>query len=76
MITAMHTQLYIDGQWVDGVSKVAVYDPSDNSVITEVSMASDASARLLLPQLMLRQWRGQKRPLALDLRFCEKRLKL
>ena len=42
MITAMHTQLYIDGQWVDGVSKVAVYDPSDNSVITEVSMASDA----------------------------------
>jgi len=42
MITAMHTQLYIDGQWVDGVSKVPVYDPSDNSVITEVSMASDA----------------------------------
>ena len=42
MITSMHTQLYIDGQWVDGVSKVAVYDPSDNSVITEVSMASDA----------------------------------
>jgi succinate-semialdehyde dehydrogenase/glutarate-semialdehyde dehydrogenase len=37
----MHTQLYIDGQWVEGVRKVAVYDPSDNSVIAEVSMASD-----------------------------------
>ena len=38
----MHTQLYIDGQWVEGASKVAVHDPSDNSVITEVSLASDA----------------------------------
>ena len=38
----MHTQLYIDGQWVDGVSKVAVHDPSDGSVIAEVSLAGDA----------------------------------
>ena len=38
----MHKQLYIDGQWVDGVSKVAVYDPSDGSVIAEVSLAGDA----------------------------------
>ena len=38
----MRTQLYIDGQWVDGASKVAVYDPSDGSVIAQVSMASDA----------------------------------
>ena len=38
----MHTQLYIDGQWVEGASKVAVHDPSDNSVITEVSLASVA----------------------------------
>ena len=37
----MQTQLYINGQWVDGASKVAVHDPSDNSVITEVSLASD-----------------------------------
>ena len=42
MLAVMHTQLYIDGQWVDGVSKVAVHDPSDNSVIAEVSLASDA----------------------------------
>jgi succinate-semialdehyde dehydrogenase/glutarate-semialdehyde dehydrogenase len=42
MIAFMHTQLYIDGQWMDGASKVAVRDPSDNSVIAEVSMASDA----------------------------------
>ncbi|MFZ4108136.1 MAG: NAD-dependent succinate-semialdehyde dehydrogenase [Candidatus Planktophila sp.] len=38
----MHTQLYIDGQWIDGVSKVAVHDPSDGSVIAEVSLAGDA----------------------------------
>ncbi len=42
MLAIMHTQLYIDGQWVDGASKVAVHDPSDNSVIAEVSLASDA----------------------------------
>ncbi len=38
----MHTQLYIDGQWIDGVSKVAVHDPSDGSVIAEVSLAGEA----------------------------------
>jgi succinate-semialdehyde dehydrogenase/glutarate-semialdehyde dehydrogenase len=37
----MHTQLYINGQWVDGVSKVAVHDPSDGSVIAEVSQANE-----------------------------------
>ena len=38
----MQTQLYVNGQWIDGVSKVAVYDPSDGSVIAEVSLASEA----------------------------------
>ncbi len=38
----MRTELYIDGQWVQGASTVAVHDPSDGSVITEVSLASDA----------------------------------
>ena len=38
----MRTQLYIGGQWVNGSSKVAVHDPSDGSVIAEVSMAGDA----------------------------------
>jgi succinate-semialdehyde dehydrogenase/glutarate-semialdehyde dehydrogenase len=42
MLAHMQTQLYINGQWVDGASKVAVHDPSDNSVIAEVSLASDA----------------------------------
>jgi uncharacterized protein YbaP (TraB family) len=42
MLARMQTQLYINGQWVDGASKVPVYDPSDNSVIAEVSLASDA----------------------------------
>lgn len=38
----MRTQLYIDGQWVNGSGKVAVHDPSDGSVIAEVSLAGDA----------------------------------
>jgi succinate-semialdehyde dehydrogenase / glutarate-semialdehyde dehydrogenase len=42
MIAPMHTQLYIDGQWVDGIGKLPVYDPSDGSVIAEVALAGDA----------------------------------
>ena len=38
----MHTQLYIDGKWVDGVGKIAVHDPSDGSIIAEVSLAGDS----------------------------------
>ncbi len=37
----MRTQLFIDGQWVDGSSTIAVHDPSDGSIITEVSLAGD-----------------------------------
>jgi len=38
----MRTQLYINGQWVPGASTVAVTDPSDGSVIADVSIADDA----------------------------------
>ncbi|NBV66228.1 MAG: NAD-dependent succinate-semialdehyde dehydrogenase [Actinobacteria bacterium] len=38
----MRTQLYINGQWVPGASTVAVTDPSDGSVIAQVSSADDA----------------------------------
>ena len=37
----MRTQLYIDGQWVDGIGKLPVYDPSDGSVIAEVALAGE-----------------------------------
>ena len=37
----MRTQLYIDGQWVDGSGKSAIIDPSDGSVIAEVATSSD-----------------------------------
>jgi succinate-semialdehyde dehydrogenase / glutarate-semialdehyde dehydrogenase len=37
----MRTQLYIDGQWVDGSGKSPVIDPSDGSVIAEVATSSD-----------------------------------
>ena len=37
----MRTQLYIDGQWVDGSGKSPVIDPSDGSVIAEVANSSD-----------------------------------
>lgn len=37
----MRTQLYIDGQWIDGSGTVAVIDPSDGSIIAQVSTSSD-----------------------------------
>jgi len=37
----MRSQMYIDGQWVDGIGKMPVYDPSDGSIIAEVSLAGD-----------------------------------
>ena len=37
----MRTQLYIDGQWVDGSGTVDVIDPSDGSVIAKVATSSD-----------------------------------
>ena len=37
----MRNQLYIDGQWVNGTGTLAVTDPSDGSVITEVATSSD-----------------------------------
>ena len=37
----MRTQLFIDGQWVDGSSTIAVHDPSDGSIIAEVSLAGE-----------------------------------
>ncbi len=41
MLGSMRTQLYIDGKWLDGSGKLPVYDPSDGSVIAEVSTAGD-----------------------------------
>ena len=35
----MRTQMYIDGQWVDGITTMPVNDPSDGSVIAEVAVA-------------------------------------
>ena len=35
----MRTQMYIDGQWVDGIATMPVTDPSDGSVIAEVAVA-------------------------------------
>ena len=37
----MRTQLYIDGQWVDGTGTLEVIDPSDGSVIAKVATSSD-----------------------------------
>jgi succinate-semialdehyde dehydrogenase/glutarate-semialdehyde dehydrogenase len=34
-------QLFIDGNWLDGTSSIAVTDPSDNSIIANVAVASD-----------------------------------
>jgi succinate-semialdehyde dehydrogenase/glutarate-semialdehyde dehydrogenase len=37
----LKTQLYIDGKWIDGASTMPVTDPSDESVIANVQVASD-----------------------------------
>jgi succinate-semialdehyde dehydrogenase/glutarate-semialdehyde dehydrogenase len=37
----LKTQLFINGKWLDGLSTIAVIDPSDNSIITDVAVASD-----------------------------------
>ena len=37
----LKTQLFIDGKWLDGTSTIAVTDPSDNSTIANVAVASD-----------------------------------
>jgi succinate-semialdehyde dehydrogenase / glutarate-semialdehyde dehydrogenase len=34
-------KLFIDGNWIDGASTIAVTDPSDNSIIANVAVASD-----------------------------------
>jgi succinate-semialdehyde dehydrogenase/glutarate-semialdehyde dehydrogenase len=44
----MRTQMYIDGQWVDGIGTLPVTDPSDGSVIAEVATAGDAQCEAAL----------------------------
>ena len=44
----MRTQLYIDGQWVDGNGTLDVIDPSDGSVIAKVATAGDAEMEAAL----------------------------
>ena len=48
----MRTQLYIDGQWVDGIGKIPVYDPSDGSVIAEVAIAGANTTYSAFPILV------------------------
>ena len=42
----LKTQLYIDGKWLDGASTIPVTDPSNESVIANVSVATDAQCTL------------------------------
>jgi len=42
----LKTQLYIDGKWVDGASTIPVIDPSNESIIANVSVATDAQCAL------------------------------
>jgi succinate-semialdehyde dehydrogenase/glutarate-semialdehyde dehydrogenase len=42
----LKTQLYIDGKWLDGASTIPVTDPSDESIIAKVSVATDAQCAL------------------------------
>jgi len=44
----MRTQLYIDGQWVDGNATLDVIDPSDGSLIAKVATAGDSEIEAAL----------------------------
>jgi len=44
----MRTQLYIDGQWVDGNGTLDVIDPSDGSAIAKVATAGDSEIEAAL----------------------------
>jgi len=44
----MRTQLFINGEWVDGSKTTSVYDPSDLSVIADVAMAGDSQCEAAL----------------------------
>ena len=44
----MRTQMFINGEWADGVKTTPVYDPSDLSVIAEVAMAGDSQCEAAL----------------------------
>ena len=37
----IRSDLYINGEWVPTAKRHPVYDPSDNSVITEIAVAGD-----------------------------------
>lgn len=44
----MRTQLFIDGNWIDGNSTMPVYDPSDGSIIAEVATAGEVECEAAL----------------------------
>jgi succinate-semialdehyde dehydrogenase/glutarate-semialdehyde dehydrogenase len=44
----MRTQLFINGEWVDGPKTTPVYDPSDLSVIADVALAGDSQCEAAL----------------------------
>jgi succinate-semialdehyde dehydrogenase / glutarate-semialdehyde dehydrogenase len=44
----MRTQLFINGEWVDGSKTTPVYDPSDLSVIADVALAGDSQCEAAL----------------------------
>lgn len=44
----MISELYIDGRWISTETKIPVYDPSDDSVISQISLAGEAEIDLAL----------------------------
>jgi succinate-semialdehyde dehydrogenase/glutarate-semialdehyde dehydrogenase len=44
----MISDLYIDGEWISTKSKIPIYDPSDDSVISHISLAGEAEINLAL----------------------------
>ncbi len=44
----MISDLYIDGKWISTENRIPIYDPSDDSVISHISLAGDSEIDLAL----------------------------
>ncbi|MEY3723869.1 MAG: hypothetical protein RL649_719 [Actinomycetota bacterium] len=72
----LKTQLFIDGKWQDGQSTIAVTDPSDESIIANVAVASDAHCLAAIDAASRAFKSGQRQRLVFVVRFCVKHLRL
>ncbi len=58
---ALKTDLYIDGKWVKGSTTVPVRDPSDDSVIAEIQIATEKECDAAVAEAAMKSGVAQKK---------------